>query len=125
MVRVSRITSMIEGTSVMIMAVSLRLMLLIAVGVALAACGSRQLQEQPVQEQVQQPKKQVVQTEDTRPVIAVFGDSLSAGFGVEPGKSYPDDLQRLIDAAGFRYRVENLGVSGDTTTDGLERLPSV
>jgi len=62
---------------------------------------------------------------DTRPVIAAFGDSLSAGFGVEPGKSFPDDLQRLIDAAGFRYRVVNLGVSGDTTTDGVERLPSV
>jgi acyl-CoA thioesterase-1 len=59
---------------------------------------------------------------DTRPVIAAFGDSLSAGFGVAPGKSFPDDLQRLIDAAGFRYRVMNLGVSGDTTTDGVERL---
>ena len=62
---------------------------------------------------------------DTRPVIAAFGDSLSAGYGVEPGKSFPDDLQRLIDAAGFRYRIANLGVSGDTTTDGVERLPSV
>lgn len=62
---------------------------------------------------------------DTRPVIAAFGDSLSAGFGVEQGKSFPDDLQRLIDAAGFRYRIVNLGVSGDTTSDGVERLPSV
>jgi acyl-CoA thioesterase-1 len=62
---------------------------------------------------------------DTRPVIAAFGDSLSAGFGVEAGKSFPDDLQRLIDGAGFRYRMVNLGVSGDTTTDGVERLPTV
>ena len=62
--------------------------------------------------------------QDTRPVIAAFGDSLSAGFGLDPGQSYPDDLQRLIDAGGFPYRVLNLGVSGDTTTDGLERLPS-
>jgi acyl-CoA thioesterase-1 len=44
---------------------------------------------------------------------------------VEPGKSFPDDLQRLIDKAGYRYRVVNLGVSGDTTTDGLERVPTV
>ena len=58
-------------------------------------------------------------------MIAAFGDSLSAGFGVEPGNSYPDGLQRLLDAAGYRYRVVNLGVSGDTTTDGVERLPSV
>jgi len=58
-------------------------------------------------------------------VIAAFGDSLSAGFGLDPGKAYPDDMQRLIDSAGFRYRVVNMGVSGDTTTDGVERLPSV
>jgi acyl-CoA thioesterase-1 len=62
---------------------------------------------------------------DNRPVIAAFGDSLSAGFGLEPGKSYPDDLQNLVDAAGYKYRVVNLGVSGDTTTDGVERLPAL
>lgn len=65
------------------------------------------------------------QKTDTRPIIAAFGDSLSAGFGVAPGKSYPDDLQRLLDAAGYRYHVMNFGVSGDTTTDGVERLPEV
>jgi acyl-CoA thioesterase-1 len=58
-------------------------------------------------------------------MIATFGDSLSAGFGLDPGQSFPDDLQRDLDAAGYQYRVVNLGVSGDTTTDGVERLPSV
>jgi acyl-CoA thioesterase-1 len=58
-------------------------------------------------------------------VIAAFGDSLSAGLGLDPGRSFPDDLQRDLDAAGYKYRVLNLGVSGDTTTDGVERLPSV
>jgi acyl-CoA thioesterase-1 len=62
---------------------------------------------------------------DSRPVIVAFGDSLTAGFGVPPGKSYPDDLQRLLDAAGYRYHVVNLGVSGDTTSDGVQRLPDV
>lgn len=59
---------------------------------------------------------------DTRPVIACFGDSLSAGYGAEPGASYPDFLQKEIDRAGFRYRVVNLGISGDTTSGGLERI---
>ncbi len=90
-----------------------------------AACGSHGVPEQPVQRQVQAPEKQVPQTTDTRPVIAAFGDSLSAGFGVAPGKSFPDDVQHLLDAAGYRYHVVNLGVSGDTTTDGVERLPAV
>jgi acyl-CoA thioesterase-1 len=58
-------------------------------------------------------------------VIAAFGDSLSAGFGAEPGKSFPDFVQRLLDQAGYRYRVFNAGVSGDTTSDGVERLPEV
>jgi acyl-CoA thioesterase-1 len=102
-------------------------MLLMVVAVGLAACGSREKQEQATDPAPPpQPAQQLpAQNQDTRPVIAAFGDSLSAGFGVEPGKSYPDDLQRLLDAAGYRYRVANLGVSGDTTTDGVERLSTV
>ena len=62
---------------------------------------------------------------DERPVIACFGDSLTAGYGVDRGKSYPDVLQQEMDRAGYRYRVVNLGVSGETTQDGLARLPYV
>src|SRR5580704_10371800 len=99
MVRVSRMTSMIGRTSVMIIAVSLRLMFCAGVAVALTACGTRTPQqpvqaEQPVQAKVQNKAHDPLQVVDTRPIIAAFGDSLSAGFGVEPGKSYPDDLQR-------------------------------
>jgi acyl-CoA thioesterase-1 len=62
---------------------------------------------------------------DNRPVVVAFGDSLSAGFGADPGKSYPDFLQLELDRAGYRYRVVNSGISGDTTTDGLERIGTV
>jgi acyl-CoA thioesterase-1 len=62
---------------------------------------------------------------DTRPVIVAFGDSLTAGFGAEPGSSYADFLQKDLDRAGSRWRVVNAGVSGDTTTDGVNRLSSV
>lgn len=51
-----------------------------------------------------------------------FGDSLTAGVA---GRSYPDDLQDLVDQRGLRYRVENQGVSGDTSTDGLARIDNV
>ena len=101
-------------------------MLLTVVAVALCGCGGRESQEQVTAPSPAQPRPPVQNnSSDTRPIIAAFGDSLSAGFGVAPGKSYPDDVQRLLDAAGYQYRVVNLGVSGDTTTDGLERLPSV
>lgn len=62
---------------------------------------------------------------DTRPVIVAFGDSLSAGYGAEPGKSFPDFLQKDLDAAGVHWRVVNAGVSGNTTTDGLGRIDEV
>ena len=62
---------------------------------------------------------------DTRPVIACFGDSLTAGYGVDEGSSYPADLQRDLDAAGYSYRVVNLGISGETTKDGLARVERV
>ena len=59
---------------------------------------------------------------DSRPAIIAFGDSLSEGLGVEPGKSFPDQLQRKLDKQGYRYRVVNMGVSGDTSTGGLGRI---
>jgi len=55
-------------------------------------------------------------------VLVVFGDSLSAGYGVPQGQSYPDDLQRTLDAQGYAWRVVNLGISGDTTSGGLARV---
>jgi acyl-CoA thioesterase-1 len=62
---------------------------------------------------------------DSRPLIVCFGDSLTAGYGLDPSASYPADLQRRLDAAGYHYRVVNEGVSGDTTKDGLERVRQV
>jgi acyl-CoA thioesterase I len=57
-------------------------------------------------------------------VLAVFGDSIAAGFGLEFGQSFPDDLQQKLDAQGYRWRVVNLGISGDTTEGGVSRMDS-
>ena len=62
---------------------------------------------------------------DNRPVLVCFGDSLTAGQGLDPGQNFPDLLQQDLDRRGYRYRVVNLGSSGDTTQDGLARLPQV
>ncbi|SRR5579883_337343 len=61
---------------------------------------------------------------DDRKVLAVFGDSISAGFGLAPGQSFPDDLQKKIDAEHKPWRVVNLGISGDTTEGGVSRIDS-
>jgi acyl-CoA thioesterase-1 len=62
---------------------------------------------------------------DTRPLLVCFGDSLTAGLGTDSGQSYPDYLQTDLDRLNFHYRVDNEGVSGNTTKDGVERLPDV
>src|SRR5580698_5211410 len=59
------------------------------------------------------------------PVIDCFGDSITAGYGVDPGKAYPDDLQNALDSHGYHYRVVNSGISGNTTKDGVDRLKEV
>ncbi len=61
----------------------------------------------------------------SEPVIVCFGDSITAGYGVDPEGSYPADMQRDLTAAGYRYRVLNMGVSGETTKDALLRVPHV
>lgn len=103
------------------MAVSIQLMLSVLVAISLMGCGGRSEAPKPAPVVVEAPPPVL----DPRPVIACFGDSLSAGYGLESGKSYPDVLQQIMDAAGYKYRVVNLGVSGDTTTDGVDRLPGV
>ncbi len=52
----------------------------------------------------------------------VFGDSLSAGFGLEAGLSFPDFLQRKLDAEKYPWHVINQGISGDTTEGGVARI---
>jgi acyl-CoA thioesterase-1 len=54
--------------------------------------------------------------------IVAFGDSLTAGLGVPAEESYPARLQARLGAEGYRYRVVNAGVSGDTTAGGLRRV---
>lgn len=71
------------------------------------------------------PPAAPAEASDARARIAAFGDSLSEGFGAPPGQSYPDFLQKELDRAGYRYKVVNLGISGDTTTGGLNRLGAV
>ncbi|HYL77826.1 MAG TPA: arylesterase, partial [Bryobacteraceae bacterium] len=100
-----------------------RFLVALAVGVALGGCGGSKPGNAPARAEVPPPKPAA--PVDNRPVIVAFGDSLTAGFGAEPGNSYPDFLQKELDRAGIGWRVVNAGVSGDTTIDGVNRLSEV
>ena len=58
-----------------------------------------------------------------RPLLVCYGDSITAGYGLQDGQSYPDFLQKKLDARGDRYKVINRGTSGATTKDALAGLP--
>lgn len=58
-----------------------------------------------------------------RPVrIVALGDSLTAGYQLAAQDAFPARLQAALRARGHAVEVENAGVSGDTSTGGLERL---
>lgn len=54
--------------------------------------------------------------------ILAFGDSLFAGYGLDPAQSYPARLEAALRAKGVNAKITNAGVSGDTTAAGLQRL---
>ena len=57
--------------------------------------------------------------------ILALGDSLTAGYGLSPEEAYPALIAEKMRSANYRFEVINAGSSGDTTADGLLRLPEV
>lgn len=58
-----------------------------------------------------------------RPVVLVLGDSLSAGYGIDLEQTWVALLETQLNNQGYGYRVINASISGDTTGNGLRRLP--
>lgn len=103
-----------------------KLLAIVATPLLLAAC---QQQAQP--SNTENPSQGVSKADaPTAPrgdetVILALGDSLFAGYGLEPGQSYPAHLETALNAKGIRARIVNAGVSGDTTAGGLQRIDFV
>lgn len=57
--------------------------------------------------------------------IIALGDSLTAGYGVKEKEAYPARLERKLHEAGYRWRVINAGISGETSSETLARLNRV
>lgn len=56
------------------------------------------------------------------PSVLVFGDSLSAGYGIDVDQSWPALLQTRLRKEGYEYRVVNASISGETTEGGAQRI---
>ena len=55
-------------------------------------------------------------------VVLFYGNSLTAGYGVEPSQAFPALIGQKIDSAGLDYTVVNAGLSGETTAGGKSRI---
>jgi acyl-CoA thioesterase-1 len=90
-------------------------------GVLLAvSCDSPGQKNLPASANANTAPVQVVST--NKPKIVAFGDSLTAGLGLLEKESYPYLLQQKLQAEGYDYEVINAGVSGDTSSGGLDRI---
>ena len=58
------------------------------------------------------------------PTVLVFGDSLSAGFGIDVDQSWTQLLQSRLQQQGYEHRVVNASISGETTEGGAARITS-
>ncbi len=58
------------------------------------------------------------------PTVLVFGDSLSAGYGIDINQSWPALLQSRLESQGYEHRVINASISGETTEGGVTRIGS-
>jgi acyl-CoA thioesterase I len=54
--------------------------------------------------------------------VLVLGNSIAAGYGLDPQQAFPAVLQEKIDSAGLPFTMVNAGVSGETTAGGLRRI---
>ncbi len=59
------------------------------------------------------------------PTLLVLGDSLSAAYGIEPQQGWVALLQKRLDQENHDYKVINASISGETTSGGVSRLPSL
>lgn len=59
------------------------------------------------------------------PVVLVVGDSISAGYGLNKGQVWVDQLTARLKEENYSHRVVNASISGDTTAGGRARLPAL
>ncbi|GAA5521249.1 arylesterase [Aliifodinibius salicampi] len=63
-----------------------------------------------------------VHGQDNPQRILFFGDSITAGHGIDENEAFPALIQQRIDSLGWNYKVINGGLSGETSAGGLRRI---
>lgn len=84
-----------------------------------ASCGESQKQEEQASQETEEDSEQVKEESKT---ILFFGNSLTAGLGLDPSEAFPALIQEKIDSMDLSYQVINAGLSGETTAAGKNRI---
>lgn len=90
-----------------------------------SSCGDKKTQEAVsdiTEDLVQTTPVLDNQEKKNRKTVLFFGDSLTAGFGLDEDESFPALIQERIDSLGIDYEVINAGLSGETTAGGKGRI---
>ena len=88
---------------------------------SLAACNNTAGNEE--KKEVANPiENKAASTDSEEKIILFFGNSLTAGYGLEMDKAFPGLLQRRVDSLGLSYKIINAGLSGETTASGNTRI---
>lgn len=88
---------------------------------AMASCNNNSKESVPKKRE-EVTKNNPVDSSVKKKTILFFGNSLTAGYGVDPSEAYPSLIQDKIDSLHLNYKVINAGVSGETTADGSSRI---
>ena len=86
------------------------------------SCGETNNKKTEVAEEETEVNDSVESTASKSKVILFFGDSLTAGMGLDIEEAFPALIQNKLDSLGLDYRVINAGLSGETTAAGKNRL---
>ncbi|MEL7222323.1 MAG: arylesterase [Bacteroidota bacterium] len=68
------------------------------------------------------PKQTMTKNTKEKKRIIFFGDSLTAGYGLDEQDAYPSLIQQMLDSLGLAYQAVNAGLSGETTAGGVNRI---
>lgn len=88
----------------------------------LAACNSAEKPEQSAQQPAQSATSTQSAPATKQKTILFFGNSLSAGYGLDPGQAFPALIGKRLDSLRYNYKVINAGLSGETTAGGRSRI---
>lgn len=87
----------------------------------LFSCGNNAEKQNAPNEQKKEQKQATAGAEKTKTIV-FYGNSLTAGYGVDPSEAFPALVQHIIDSLNMGYKVVNAGLSGETTAGGRSRI---